>query len=617
MIAEIDIKLLTTNTSIIESRGLKYSKCVLKMRKRRSRFNTVDDAAPTTATGAEPAKPRKRSRFGTADPAAAKPAAAAKSDAQKEKQRKLAARKAKLAQWKAKQAAGAAPVAVEAAAPLSSSAALSGARIGIAIKGRRRPQGAPKQSPVLAGVFDVAPRVANAFEAPSLTSDEPTAAAARVGAIDPLEAFMASLHEEHGSVVAQNSAAAASSAAAPVAAAALSAASAAAPSTRAAAAAPPITTISLDDILSGNVDVGGGAEESGRSGGAAAAPSAEEEDALYAEFQAQLAADKKATRAANDAAEKQRKLEAGLGVDFEGDNDLTERFAVQMGKGKSALDILREKMKKKSLKVVRHSEMQYAPFRKDFYTEAPSVAAMPQARVDAIRKKAHCKIRGRKCPRPFIDWRQAGLSAKVMHVIEKQGFATPFAIQQQAIPCIMSGRDCIGVAKTGSGKTLAFLLPMFRHVCDQPPLGEGEGPIALILAPSRELTVQIYTEAKKFAKVLNLRVAAVYGGAPVAEQIAELKRGSEIVVACPGRLIDILTMNAGRVISMSRVTCVRAPHDAVPSSSLSLAILPDSRALAPPSRRSPPSTYSYISAGTSCWMKQTECLIWASSRRSL
>ena len=529
------------------------------MRKKRSRFNKVEDPAPTTATGAEPAKPRKRSRFGTAPPAAAQPAAAAKSDAQKEKQRKIAARKAKLAQWKARQAAGAAPVAVEAAAPLPSSAASSGARIGIAIKGRRRSQGAPKQSPAnaaLAGVFDVAPRVANAFEAPSLTSDEPATAAASADAIDPLEAFMASLHEEHGAVVAQNSTAAASSADEPAAAAAPSTASAAPAAAR---AAPPITTISLDDILSGKVDVGGSGGGGGRaaaSGGAAAAPSAEEEDALYAEFQAQLAADKKATQEENEAAEKQRKLEAGLGVDFEGDNDLTERFAVQMGKGKSALDILREKMKKKALKIVRHSEMQYSPFRKDFYTEAPSVAAMPQARVDAIRKKAHCKIRGRHCPRPFIEWRQAGLSAKVMHVIKKQGFATPFAIQQQAIPCIMSGRDCIGVAKTGSGKTLAFLLPMFRHVCDQPPLGEGEGPIALILAPSRELTVQIYTEAKKFAKLLNLRVAAIYGGAPVAEQIAELKRGSEIVVACPGRLIDILTMNAGRVISLSRVTCV-------------------------------------------------------------
>ena len=147
---------------------------------------------------------------------------------------------------------------------------------------------------------------------------------------------------------------------------------------------------------------------------------------------------------------------------------------------------------------------------------------MSQEVVDAIRSKAHCKIRGRKCPRPFLEWHQAGLSAKMNHVLAKQGlflflflwhniteyftiliiitdlyflfssiiwlnpsqklmllltiiiykhfstgFAKPFAIQQQAIPCIMSGRDCIGVAKTGSGKTLAFLLPMFRHILDQ------------------------------------------------------------------------------------------------------------------------------------------------------
>ena len=64
-------------------------------------------------------------------------------------------------------------------------------------------------------------------------------------------------------------------------------------------------------------------------------------------------------------------------------------------------------------------------------------------------------------------------------------------LQRQAVPAIMSGRDVIGVAKTGSGKTLAYLVPMFRHIMDQPPLAEGEGPIALIMAPARELAIQV------------------------------------------------------------------------------------------------------------------------------
>lgn len=98
------------------------------------------------------------------------------------------------------------------------------------------------------------------------------------------------------------------------------------------------------------------------------------------------------------------------------------------------------------------------------------------------------------------------------------------------MPAIMSGRDVIGIAKTGSGKTLAFVLPMLRHITDQDPLEEGDGPIALIMAPTRELVRQIHADTKKFAKLLNLVSVAVYGGTGVATQIGELKAGAEIVV---------------------------------------------------------------------------------------
>jgi ATP-dependent RNA helicase DDX46/PRP5 len=86
------------------------------------------------------------------------------------------------------------------------------------------------------------------------------------------------------------------------------------------------------------------------------------------------------------------------------------------------------------------------------------------------------------------------------------GFAGPTPIQAQAIPAIMSGRDIIGVARTGSGKTLAFVLPMLRHIKDQRPVEPGEGPIGLILTPTRELAMQIATEARRFTKLMNLRV---------------------------------------------------------------------------------------------------------------
>ena len=128
--------------------------------------------------------------------------------------------------------------------------------------------------------------------------------------------------------------------------------------------------------------------------------------------------------------------------------------------------------------------------------------------------------------------------------------------QAQTVPAIMLGRDIIGVARTGSGKTLAFLLPMIRHVRDQPQPAEGEGPIALIMAPARELAVQIYREARKLAKPMGLRVACVYGGSSVREQIAQLKAGASICVCTPGRMIDVLCMNSGRLVGLSRVTYV-------------------------------------------------------------
>lgn len=96
-----------------------------------------------------------------------------------------------------------------------------------------------------------------------------------------------------------------------------------------------------------------------------------------------------------------------------------------------------------------------------------------------------------------------------IEVIKRLNYTAPSSIQAQAIPAIMSGRDVIGVAKTGSGKTIAFLLPLFRHIKDQRPLEQMEGPIALVMTPTRELAVQIHKDCKPFLKVLGLRVCSM------------------------------------------------------------------------------------------------------------
>uniref|UniRef100_S4PEY5 Probable ATP-dependent RNA helicase DDX46 n=3 Tax=Pararge aegeria TaxID=116150 RepID=S4PEY5_9NEOP len=197
------------------------------------------------------------------------------------------------------------------------------------------------------------------------------------------------------------------------------------------------------------------------------------------------------------------------------------------------------------------------PFRKAFYTEVSELARMSLEEVEAYRTELEgIRVKGKGCPKPIKSWAHCGISKKELEILKKLGFEKPTPIQAQAIPAIMSGRDLIGIAKTGSGKTLAFILPMFRHVLDQNPLEDTDGPISLIMTPTRELCMQIGKDIRKFAKSLGLRVVCVYGGTGISEQIAELKRGAEMIVCTPGRMIDMLAANSGRVTNLRRVTYI-------------------------------------------------------------
>ncbi|KAL1819674.1 hypothetical protein DCAR_0415978 [Daucus carota subsp. sativus] len=213
-----------------------------------------------------------------------------------------------------------------------------------------------------------------------------------------------------------------------------------------------------------------------------------------------------------------------------------------------------KKTKAEKLSIVDHSKIDYIPFRKNFYIEVKEISRMTAEEVTAYRTQLELKIHGKDVPKPIKTWHQTGLSTKILDTIKKLNYERPMSIQAQALPIIMSGRDCIGVAKTGSGKTLAFVLPMLRHIKDQPPLMSGDGPIGLIMAPTRELVQQIHGDIKKFAKVVGISCVPVYGGSGVAQQISELKRGTEIVVCTPGRMIDILCTSSGKITNLRRVT---------------------------------------------------------------
>ncbi|KAJ6791602.1 DEAD-box ATP-dependent RNA helicase 24 [Iris pallida] len=198
-----------------------------------------------------------------------------------------------------------------------------------------------------------------------------------------------------------------------------------------------------------------------------------------------------------------------------------------------------------------HSAVEYEAFNKDFYEEKPSISGMTDQEVAEYQKSLAIRVSGFDVPKPIKLFEDCGFPTTLLNAISKQGYEKPTPIQCQALPIVLSGRDVIGIAKTGSGKTAAFILPMIVHIMDQPELAKEEGPIGVICAPTRELAHQIYLEAKKFAKSHGIRVSAVYGGMSKLDQFKELKAGCDIVVATPGRLIDMLKMKA---LTMLRAT---------------------------------------------------------------
>uniref|UniRef100_A0A8C1WRM9 RNA helicase n=1 Tax=Cyprinus carpio TaxID=7962 RepID=A0A8C1WRM9_CYPCA len=183
---------------------------------------------------------------------------------------------------------------------------------------------------------------------------------------------------------------------------------------------------------------------------------------------------------------------------------------------------------------------QLPKFEKNFYSEHPEVHHMSQYDVEEYRRKKEITVRGSGYPKPITNFHQAQFPQYVMDVLLQQNFKEPTAIQAQGFPLALSGRDMVGIAQTGSGKTLAYLLPAIVHINHQPYLERGDGPICLVLAPTRELAQQVQQVAYDYGKSSRIKSTCVYGGAPKGPQIRDLERGVEICIATPGRLIDFL-----------------------------------------------------------------------------
>lgn len=149
-------------------------------------------------------------------------------------------------------------------------------------------------------------------------------------------------------------------------------------------------------------------------------------------------------------------------------------------------------------------------------------------------------------PPSFTD---LGLRREIVEVLARKEIHSPFPVQELTIPDALAGRDVCGKAKTGSGKTLAFGLPVLQCMKQARP----KFPTGLVLVPTRELASQVRDELAPAAKAVSRKVLAVYGGAPIDKQIEKLRSGIDLVVATPGRMIDLIERNAISVESVAHV----------------------------------------------------------------
>jgi ATP-dependent RNA helicase RhlE len=142
-----------------------------------------------------------------------------------------------------------------------------------------------------------------------------------------------------------------------------------------------------------------------------------------------------------------------------------------------------------------------------------------------------------------------GLSPELLRAVTEKGYDTPTPIQAQAIPAVLSGRDVLAGAQTGTGKTAAFVLPLLHKLAQR---SATPAPRALVLTPTRELAAQIAENARAYGAHLNLRTAVVFGGVSINPQIDAMRRGCDLLIATPGRLLDLCEQ---RVLDLRQVQC--------------------------------------------------------------
>ena len=143
-----------------------------------------------------------------------------------------------------------------------------------------------------------------------------------------------------------------------------------------------------------------------------------------------------------------------------------------------------------------------------------------------------------------MSFSSLGLSEQLVRATADQGYETPSPIQAKAIPAVLSGRDVMAAAQTGTGKTAGFTLPLLQRLAENPRTGKG--PRVLILAPNRELAAQVHDSVALYSRYMPTKSAVVFGGVKINPQMMKLRKGLDVLVATPGRLMDLYQQNAVR-----------------------------------------------------------------------
>ncbi|XP_012260261.1 ATP-dependent RNA helicase abstrakt [Athalia rosae] len=193
-----------------------------------------------------------------------------------------------------------------------------------------------------------------------------------------------------------------------------------------------------------------------------------------------------------------------------------------------------------------------------------TILTFDEARHERVRRKLRILVEGEDVPPPLKSFKEMKFHRGILNGLESKGIIKPTPIQVQGIPTVLSGRDMIGIAFTGSGKTLVFVLPLIMFCLEQEtamPFMRNEGPYGLIICPSRELAkqtydiIQHYTNALRHSNCPEIRSCLAIGGVPVSESLEVINRGVHIMVATPGRLMDMLDKKMVK-LSVCRYLCM-------------------------------------------------------------